>query len=87
MGSQDLPFRADELASFPARSQNAWIHRGWCAKEAAAKAVRLGLGELPQFRIVAVDTEAGWVEMEFEGKRLRAATWLEGTRTLAVVVR
>jgi phosphopantetheinyl transferase (holo-ACP synthase) len=86
-GFAGFAFRADELASFPARSQNAWIHRGWCAKEAAAKAVRLGLGELPRFRIVAVDIEAGWIEMEFEGKRLRAATWLEGDRTLAVVVR
>ena len=84
-GFAGFAFRADELSRFPSRAQNAWIHRGWCAKEAAAKAVRLGFAALPQFRIVAVDPESGSVTLEFSGCRLIASTWQDGNRTLAIV--
>jgi phosphopantetheinyl transferase (holo-ACP synthase) len=85
-GFAGFAFRQDELACFPTRAHNAWIHRGWCAKEAAGKAIRLGFGQLPQFRIVAVEPETGSIEMEFEGRCLTAATWHEGNRATAVVV-
>ncbi len=85
-GFAGFAFRQDELACFPASTRNEWIHRGWCAKEAAVKAVRLGFGQLPQFRIVAARAGTGAIEMEFEGKRIFAATWHEENRTIAVVM-
>jgi len=84
----DFAFRDDELSSLPQSSRDVWIHRGWCAKEAAVKAFRLGFAELPQLRIVAVEERTGAVEMECKprGIKIAAATWLDQDRTIAVVV-
>jgi phosphopantetheinyl transferase (holo-ACP synthase) len=84
----DFAFGDDELSSLPQSPREAWIHRGWCAKEAAVKAFRLGFAELPQFRIVSVEEKTGAVEMECKprGIKITAATWLDQNRTIAVVV-
>jgi malonyl CoA-acyl carrier protein transacylase/phosphopantetheinyl transferase len=84
----DFAFRKDELACLPEPERQAWIHRGWCAKEAAVKAYRLGFGQLPQFRIDSVEEGTGTMEMHWEsgGIRVAADTWLDGKRTIAVVV-
>jgi acyl transferase domain-containing protein len=84
----DFAFRDDELSSLPQSPRDAWIHRGWCAKEAAVKAFRLGFAELPQLRIIAVEEKTGAVEMECKprGIKIAAATWLDQNRTIAVVV-
>ena len=83
-GFADFAFSKDELDRFPMEGRDVWIHRGWCAKEACAKAVRFGLGQLPQFRIVALDVGSGAIEIEFRGRRMTAATCQEGNRTMAV---
>ena len=87
-GFAGFAFRQDELALFPSATRNAWIHRGWCAKEAAVKAIRLGLRTASAIvpRIVAVDTGTGVMEMQFEGKRISAATWHEENHTIGVVL-
>jgi phosphopantetheinyl transferase (holo-ACP synthase) len=84
----EFSFSDDELAALPLSSREAWIHRGWCAKEAAAKAFRVGFGALPQFRIVAVQEKTGAVEMEYKprGIKITAATWIDEDHALAVVV-
>jgi phosphopantetheinyl transferase (holo-ACP synthase) len=84
----EFAFSDDELFSLPRSSREAWIHRGWCAKEAAVKALRLGFAELPQFRIVAVQEKTGAVEMEYKpgGIKITAATWIDQDRAIAVVV-
>jgi acyl transferase domain-containing protein/phosphopantetheinyl transferase (holo-ACP synthase) len=81
-------FRDDELSSLPQSSREAWIHRGWCAKEAAVKAFRLGFAALPQFRIIAVQEKTGAVEMGYKprGIKITAATWIDQNRAIAVVV-
>jgi acyl transferase domain-containing protein/phosphopantetheinyl transferase (holo-ACP synthase) len=84
-GFTDIAFQRDELNSFPIERRDMWIHRGWCAKEACAKAVRLGLGALPQFRVVSLDVTSGAIQIEFRGSFMTVATWQEGKRTIAVV--
>ncbi|MGH9669783.1 MAG: polyketide synthase dehydratase domain-containing protein, partial [Terriglobales bacterium] len=65
----------------------AWLHRAWCAKEAAAKAYGVGFDALPQFRVRSLHPDDESVEVEFlsEGNLLRVQTWLEGDCALAVV--
>jgi acyl transferase domain-containing protein/phosphopantetheinyl transferase (holo-ACP synthase) len=85
-GFADFAFRKDELPYFPAEGRDIWIQRGWCAKEAAAKAVGLGFGQLPQLRIVALDVPSGAIEIEYQGRCMTAVTSQEGNRTIAVVM-
>ena len=84
----EFAFGDDELSSLPQGSREAWIHRGWCAKEAAVKAFRLGFAELPQFRILAVQEKTGGVELECKprGIRVTATTWIDQNRVIAVVI-
>jgi acyl transferase domain-containing protein/phosphopantetheinyl transferase (holo-ACP synthase) len=84
-GFADFVFRKDELDHFPTERRDMWVHRGWCAKEASAKAARLGLGQLAQFHIVALDVGSGAFEIEFQGRLMTAASWQEGNRAIAVV--
>jgi malonyl CoA-acyl carrier protein transacylase/phosphopantetheinyl transferase len=83
----DFAFSGEELALFPPASRDAWIHRGWCAKEAAVKAFRLGLAQLPDFHIHEIDESTGAVVMIWRSqqKRVSAATFIEANRAFAVV--
>jgi len=79
-------FRTDELDLLPTEGRDAWIHRAWCAKEASAKAVRVGLGQLPELRIVGLDVATGAIDIAFQGKRMTVVTWQEGNCTVAAVM-
>jgi phosphopantetheinyl transferase (holo-ACP synthase) len=85
----DAAFEADERAVLAAAPGDAlaWLHRGWCAREAVAKAHGLGRGALDRFRVRAI-REDGTVEVEYvpDGKRSAAQTHLDGDRVIAVAV-
>jgi acyl transferase domain-containing protein/phosphopantetheinyl transferase len=84
-GFAGFAFRPEELACLPSARRNSWVHRAWCAKEAAAKATRQGLGHLPRFHIRSVDGQTGVIEMEFGEMCLTVATRDEGNRATAMV--
>jgi phosphopantetheinyl transferase (holo-ACP synthase) len=83
----DFAFSREELALFPPSSRDAWIHRGWCAKEAAVKAFRLGFAQLPDFHIEEIDETSGSLTMNWRSRQARvsAKTWIEGKRAVALV--
>jgi phosphopantetheinyl transferase len=64
----------------------AWLHRGWCAKEALAKAHGLGLEGLKRFRIRRV-LPSGIMELAADGEAdlFTVATHLEDNRAIAAV--
>ena len=66
---------------------NAWVHRAWCAKEAAAKAAGLGLASLPSFRVRRLVPAEGIVLVESpEGAIATVHTAVDGDRAIAVTV-
>jgi acyl transferase domain-containing protein/phosphopantetheinyl transferase (holo-ACP synthase) len=84
-----LVFAEGELSALPEASREEWIHRAWCAKEAAVKAFRVGFGELPQFYLAAVEEKTGMVVMKYRpmGIKVTAATWVDRGRAFALVKR
>jgi phosphopantetheinyl transferase len=84
-----LAFDEQERAALAGCSGDplAWLHRAWCAKEAAAKAHGVGFDALPQFRVRSLNPADESVEVEFlpDANPLRVQTWLDGDCVLAVV--
>jgi acyl transferase domain-containing protein/phosphopantetheinyl transferase (holo-ACP synthase) len=64
-----------------------WLHRAWCAKEAAAKAHRLGLESMAQFRLRSIEEGSGIIHIEYlpQQKTLPVRTWLDNDRARAFV--
>ena len=85
----EFVFADDELLALPEAGREAWMHRAWCAKEAAVKALRVGFAELPQFRVVGMEEQTGAVDLKYKplGIKLTAVTWLDQDRALAVLKR
>lgn len=83
----DFAFSRSELDLFPRSTRDAWIHRGWCAKEAAVKAFRLGFAQMPDFHIEEIDESTGALTMHWRSRQINvsAKTWIEGNRAIAVV--
>ena len=83
----DFAFSKSELALFPQAALEGWIHRGWCAKEAAVKAFRLGFAEMPDFHIEGIDESTGSLFMNWRSQHVQvcARSWIEGNRAIAVV--
>jgi phosphopantetheinyl transferase len=61
----DLAFDQEERAAIAGPGGNAqtWVHRAWCAKEAAAKAHGLGFDALGRFRVRRIAGEDGTVQV------------------------
>jgi acyl transferase domain-containing protein/phosphopantetheinyl transferase (holo-ACP synthase) len=63
-----------------------WLHRGWCAKEAAAKMRGQGLESWPNFQVTRAEASSGEIEI-FDAQNsqaLRAQTWIEAGRAFAL---
>jgi acyl transferase domain-containing protein/4'-phosphopantetheinyl transferase EntD len=66
---------------------NVWVHRAWCAREAAAKAAGVGLDSLPAFRVRGIRPEEGTVAVVVPGGLIVPVhTRVEGDRAIAVAV-
>ena len=85
----EFAFAEGELSVLPEASREEWIHRAWCAKEAAVKAFRVGFAEMPQFYLAAVEEKTGKVVMKYRpmGIKVTAATWVGRERAFALVKR
>jgi phosphopantetheinyl transferase len=78
-GFAEGAFGPDELALLPATARDEWLLRGWCAKEAVAKAIGDGLGGRPRaFPVTAIDAETGRVTVTAAGEQFVASTSVEG---------
>jgi acyl transferase domain-containing protein len=66
---------------------NAWVHRAWCAREAAAKAAGVGLESLPAFRVRGISPREGTVALAApDGVVVAVHTEVDGDRAIAVAV-
>jgi phosphopantetheinyl transferase len=84
---ENLAFSEDEKQVLGVSEE--WLLRGWCAKEAAAKARGLGLESLPQFRVARVEKESGEITVRFGLKEESTCvlTSLDKNRALALCLR
>lgn len=85
-----LAFDQEERAAIARPSGNAqtWVHRAWCAKEAAAKAHGLGFDALGRFRVRRIAGEDGTVQVEFlgNGQHLEVETYVDQDRVMALAI-
>lgn len=87
---RELAFDAEELRSLGAADGDrlSWLHRAWCAKEAAAKAHRLGFDALPGFKVRRIWIEEETVEVQslFDENILRVKTAVDKDRAFAFLI-
>jgi acyl transferase domain-containing protein/phosphopantetheinyl transferase len=86
-GFADMVFRPDEqelISSFKADTFDEWILRLWCAKEAVAKAIGVGMGGTPKNIILKqIEFDKGTAEFEISDNLIKIKPELSGIRILA----
>ena len=86
-GFVDMVFRPDEqelISSFKTDTIDEWILRLWCAKEAVAKAIGIGMAGNPKNIIVKhIEHDKGIVELEVYDNLVKIKPELSGVRISA----
>jgi acyl transferase domain-containing protein/phosphopantetheinyl transferase len=72
------------ISSLQSEVADEWVLRLWCAKEAVAKAIGIGMGGNPRNVIVRqLDFDKGTAELEVSGELVKISPELSGLRILA----